>query len=388
MLSEGDAEGLWEKLHWSVSHHNAIKSFVAAQGLSAELMRDRYLDLTQDLFVRLLEKNRWEFYLDANYTTETIEHELNHLEIPNLISVQLRKRHPEAFRIARRVSNILKTSSEFKYYGGAGGRSQASGRLVSRIYGLSSWSPSVLMKEESTLPDLIRGVDFRMRETRRSGRGRSSQIIISNKALRQLLIDIFDATQSLMEVRTVRLLALSKVAVEDSRFVSVDEQVAPAPGSTQFESYRIDLADKRPSPEEELISSETDRELDYFAEDVISSLKRVVRNKPRRFSKLVRVVWYCYFDPVSRSQGEIAGLMGVSDSLVCHYRKLFDAYVQHIPLPFEQWIALNRSIETRLAAIMSGIATDGRNEARKQSWEADAQTDLPKAYIARAAVRG
>jgi len=244
------------------------------------------------------------------------------------------------------------------------------------------------MKEESTLPDLIRGVDFRMRETRRSGRGRSSQIIISNKALRQLLIDIFDATQSLMEVRTVRLLALSKVAVEDSRFVSVDEQVAPAPGSTQFESYRIDLADKRPSPEEELISSETDRELDYFAEDVISSLKRVVRNKPRRFSKLVRVVWYCYFDPVSRSQGEIAGLMGVSDSLVCHYRKLFDAYVQHIPLPFEQWIALNRSIETRLAAIMSGIATDGRNEARKQSWEADAQTDLPKAYIARAAVRG
>src|SRR5215471_17249362 len=155
-----------------------MRSFVAAHVSSRESARDAYLDMTQDLFVRLLEKNRWQYYLDANYTTETIEHELNHLEIPNLISLQLRKRHPEAFRIARRISNILKTSSQFKYYGGAIGRSQANGRLVSRIYGLRCWLSTAIMKEESGLPELIKNVNFRMRETRRSGRGRSSQIII------------------------------------------------------------------------------------------------------------------------------------------------------------------------------------------------------------------
>src|SRR5262249_62400725 len=118
-------------------------------------MRDRYLDLTQDLFVRLLEKNRWEFYLDANYTTETMEHELNHLEIPNLISVQLRKRHPEAFRIARRVSNILKTSSEFKYYGGQAGGSRRGKELCFGFSGLDYCQASGPLKEDSLLAVLF-----------------------------------------------------------------------------------------------------------------------------------------------------------------------------------------------------------------------------------------
>src|SRR5262249_7042381 len=190
-----------------------------------------------------------------------------------------------------------------------------------------------------------------------------------------------------MEFRTVRLLALSKVAVEDSKFVSVDEQVAPPPRNTQSEPYRIDLADKRPSPEDELISSETVRELDYFADEIIDSLRRLVRSKPRRFSKLVRVVWYCYFDTMSRSQGEIANLMGVSDSLVCHYRKLFDAYVRRIHLPFEQWVILNRSIEARFATIMSDIALRDKNDRAKQNWAAPGETQ-PLVQAARAAVRG
>jgi len=355
LLADGDAAGLWEKLYWLVTHHNAMKSFIGARGFSRHWTHDAYLDVTQDLFVRLLEKNRWQHYLDANYTDENIEHELQHLEVPNLISLELRKRHPEAFRIARRVSNILKTSPEFKYYGSSAGRSQASARLVSRVYGLNCWLSSMTMKEESGLPDLIRSVSFRMRETRRSGRGNSSQIIISNKSLCQLLVDIFNATESLMDVRTVRLLALSKIAVEDSRFVSIDEQIAPQ-RAVEAQPYRMEVADKRPTPEALLLDREAARELDYFAETLLHRLKQGVRNKPKRFSKLVKVVWHCYFDPVSRSQGEIAGLIGVSDSLVCHYRKLFESYVKEIALPAEQWVILNRSLEIKLASIMSDIA--------------------------------
>ncbi|MGH9825953.1 MAG: hypothetical protein ACREDR_22205, partial [Blastocatellia bacterium] len=349
-----DAAGLWEKLYWLGTHHNAVRSFIGTHDRSHDWARDAYLDVTQDLFVRLLEKNRFQHYLDANYSDDDIEHELRHLEIPNLISLELRKRHPEAFRITRRISDTLKTSPEFKYFRSATAGSQASGRLVSRVYGLACWISSAAMIEESRLPELIKSVQFRMRETRRSGRGKFSQIIISNKALCQLLIDIFNATQSLMDVRTVRLLALSKIAVEDSRFVSIDEHICPQriPDS---EPYQIDVADKRPTPEEALINQETAREVDHLADNLIGRLKHGVKNKPRRFSKLVRVVWHCYFDPVSRSQGEIADLIDVSDSLVCHYRKLFDSYLKEIEIPANHWVILNRSIEIRLASIVADL---------------------------------
>jgi len=386
LLEEGDAAGLWEKLYCLVVHHNAMKSFFASHGPSRHWTRDGYLDITQDLFVRLLEKNRWQFYLDANYTDGNIEHELQHLEIPNLISLELRKRHPEAFRIARRVSDILKTSPEFKYYGSAPGRSQASGRLVSRIYGLAPWLSSTTMKEESELPDLIKTVSFRMRETRRSGRGNSSQIIISNKALCQLMVDIFNATESLMDVRTVRLLALSKIAIEDSRFISIDDQIAPQ-RTGECQPYRIEVVDKRPTPEAVLLDGEVARELEFFADTLLGKLKQGVRNKPKRFRKLVRVVWHCYFDPVARSQGEIAGLIGVSDSLVCHYRKLFDSYVMKIDLPVEQWVILNRSLETKLASIMSEIGPDQVGRDTKPGNRISPPCDRPMVRSARAGAR-
>ena len=380
LLAESDTQGLWDKLHWSVAHHNAVKSFVTARGCSYDWMREAYLDMTQDLFVRLLEKDRFRHYLDANYSNETIEHELQHLEIPNLISLRLRNQHPESFRIARRISNILKTSGEFKYFGGSAGRSQAGGRLVSRHYGLACWPASKSTREESELFDLIKNVDFRMRETRKSGRGRSSQIIISNKDLSRLLVEIFNATQSLMNVRTVRLLALSKISVEDSRFVSIDEQIAPWL-SSQSEPYRIDFPDKRASPEEVLIDREMARDLDYFADSLICNLKRGVRNKPRRFSKLVRVVWHCYFDPVSRSQGEIAALMGVSDSLVCHYRKLFDSYVRQLQLRIDEWVILNRSIEVKLASILFDAGPNQISERREPA-RAIPHQDRATMYVA------
>jgi len=363
-----------------------MKSFIAAHGGSRYWTRDGYLDITQDLFVRLLEKNRWQYYLEANYTDATIEHELQHLEVPNLISLELRKRRPEAFRIARRVSDILKSSPEFKYYGGAAGRSQASGRLVSRVYGLASWLSSMTMKEEAGLPDLIKTVSFRMRETRRSGRGNSSQIIISNKSLCQLVVDIFNATQSLMDVRTVRLLALSKVAIEDSRFVSIDDQIAP---QRRFESQpcRIEVVDKRPTPEALLLDREAARELDFFADTLLCKLEQGVRNKPKRFRKLVRVVWHCYFDPVARSQGEIAALIGVSDSLVCHYRKLFDSYVKKIDLPADRWVILNRSIETKLASIISEIGPVQINRDAEGSSPVHPRYDGPRVCSARAGAR-
>ena len=354
LLTNSDNEGLWTNLYSMISRHNSIRSFIVTRDASYDSLRDLFADITQDLFLRLLEKNRWQYYVDAGYNDQTIDHEINHVEIPNLVSQQLRKLRPESYRIARRISTILESSSEFKCFRGLDAEARATGRLKHRVYGLGWWPTNVSMKEECALPELASSVNFRIRDTRRSGRASSSQVIISNKALRQLLVDIFDATQSLMEVRTIRLLAMSKIALEDSKFISIDDELGKQ-GTYRPEDYRIDLADSKPTPEEALLKREAATEAGQLADSVLADLEHAVRHKPRRFNKLLRVVWHCYFDPASPSQTEIARRMDISGSLVCHYKKIFEAHVQRINLSTELWMALNRALELKFAARLREI---------------------------------
>lgn len=382
LFSEADNWGIWEKLFSMVSHHSAVRAFIASQRAPHESMQDMFLDLTQDVFLRLQEKNRWNHYREAGYSDQTIDHELNHLEIPNLMSLRLRKRYPESYRIARRVSTVLGTSTEFRYFGNS--KARANGRMVSRVYGLRHWTSDTPVKEPTVLAELISSVEPRMRDTRKSGRGSSSHIIISNPALCDLLIDIFNATQSLIDVKTLRFLTLSKVAVEDSRFLPIDAEIATAEAG-QPATYSVLLADKRPTPEEALLNTEAATEIDTLADRLIEGLVEAVRNKPKRFNKLVKVVWYCYFDPASRSQSEIASLMGISDSLVCHYRKLFDSYVQRIRLSPEMWVMLNRSLECSFGAILCEIERYGGarlDDDRNGIRYAEPAPILPRAMVA------
>lgn len=356
LLANSDNEGLWENLYYMVSRHSSIRSFIAARDASYESLRDLFGDITQDLFLKLFEKNRWQYYLAAGYSDQTIDHEINHVEIPNLVSQQLRKLRPESYRIARRISTILESASEFKCFRGLAADARVTGRLAHRVYGLESWPARMTMKEECALPELARTVNFRVRDTRRSGRASSSQVIISNKALRELLIDIFDATQSLMEVRTIRLLAMSKLPLEDSKFVSIDDELGKR-GACRPEDYRMDLADSKPTPEEALLNREAASEARHLADKLVVDLQHAVRHKPRRFNKLLRIVWHCYFDPTSPSQTEIARKMEISGSLVCHYKKLFESHVQRISLSADLWLALNRALEVKFSSTLNEISS-------------------------------
>ena len=91
IISKGDAEAMWTKLFHIISRHSAVRSFYASHGWSQDGLRDLCCDLTQELFLRLQKKNRWDFYLDAGYTNERVEHELYGIEVPNLISQFLRE---------------------------------------------------------------------------------------------------------------------------------------------------------------------------------------------------------------------------------------------------------------------------------------------------------
>ena len=60
-----DVSRLWSELHRIVSHHPLVRASRSAGLLVEEGASSAYTDLTQELFVQLLSKNRFEHYLDA-----------------------------------------------------------------------------------------------------------------------------------------------------------------------------------------------------------------------------------------------------------------------------------------------------------------------------------
>ncbi len=67
-----------------------------------------------------------------------IEAEISQIELTNLLTAQLRKRHPESYRLARRVSTLIQSSEAFKRFDNIGNE-EIHRRLADRVYGLASW---------------------------------------------------------------------------------------------------------------------------------------------------------------------------------------------------------------------------------------------------------
>ncbi|HWX41472.1 MAG TPA: hypothetical protein VN345_10030 [Blastocatellia bacterium] len=364
IISSGDAQSLWTRLYDVISRHSSVRTFLSFGKAPSDGLTDLRADLTQDLVLRLIEKDRFRVYLDHGYNDETVEHELYDIELPNLVSLQLRKRFPESYRLARRISKILSSSPEFQYYsadrpGGGNRRSESSCKLVLKVYGLAWWPRDKAVKDDHLFPELIADVAFRRRNNRNAGRGRQSQLIITNEDLNRLIVEILAAIDSPADVRTIRALALSKLPVEDSRFTSIDaETVSQKPDNPKM--TRVDLPDHRPTPEEVLLAKETAWLAEQAAADLILSMRTEVLNKPRRLYRLAKVAWHCYFDPLSPSQTSIARIMGISNSLVSHYRKIFDDLVRRLDFNPEQMILLNAALEQPLAEIIASTGMESR----------------------------
>jgi hypothetical protein len=360
IISIGDAEMLWAKLFHIVSRHSAVRSLYASRDLSWESLKEMYFDLTQDLYVRLQEKDRWQFYLNLQYTHERVEHELYDIEVPNLVSRLLRERHPESYRIARRTSNLLMTKAEFRCYtrprpslASSQGElcKPPTSKMVLKVYGLADWPADKPLKQQQHLHEMIKEVAYRQRDTRCAGRGSSSQVVISNVELAQLIIEIFRSIDSPTDIRTMRSLVLSKLAIEDSQMVSMDETLENTNSETK--PCRIDFADSKPTPEEVVLEKETVACMEALAEEILKSCMQGVRNKPQRFRKLLEVVWHCYFNPASPSQTTIAKCMEISDSLVSHYRKIFDTIARREELTIDECVAINCALERRVSEALA-----------------------------------
>src|SRR5262249_5973810 len=365
-LLQEDAEALWNALFKLVSRHPCARplSFATDEAaVSSEF--EINADLTQELFLELLQKQRFQHYADNNYTSSDIEKELARIELPNLVGARLRSRYPESFRMARRISSILKASPNFRRVAdvlrgddpgsemldlaepeiGETASSSLSGekhgpakrrRMVNEVYALRKWGRYKAPRDPGQFADMVKSVPMRERDTRVVGRSGTSQLILSNPALEELIIEIFIAIDSPADVKTIRKLALSRIPLQDYSIATLDADFAQPYGepARKNSTYRF-AADSRLTPEDELIVEEHRKSVAALASDFLDRLRRAVNNNPQRYGRLMRVLWHCYYDPREPSQIETARILGVSDSLVSDNRKLIEHELRKMRLSLE-----------------------------------------------------
>ena len=387
LLHGEDVEGLWSGLYQIIARHPAVRPLhFVTDGAAVASPVEINADLTQELFLELFQKQRFDYYLENDYSSSAIENEIAHIEVPNLVGARLRKRYPESFRMARRVSALLKTSPLFcrvgeessaeieppkKRRGRPSKATKATSpsavaatlaedddenealedldddllptktnghttakhkRMVNRVYGLKRWKTAKSVGDSGHFAELIQSVPTRKRDTRIVGRSGTSQLILSNPELEELMVEIFTAINSPADVRTIRQLVLSKIPLQDYNIASLDEELrSGSNGST----LRRDPADTRDTAEDTLLRREQHRRAADLAGDFLTSLRRSVNHNERRYTRLLATLWHCFYNPNNPSQLEIADLLGVSDSLVSDNRRLIEYELKKLNLSVE-----------------------------------------------------
>src|SRR6266853_381469 len=217
-----DVSRLWAELHRLVCHHPLVRASRNAGLLVEEGSQNAYTDLTQELFVQPLSKARFQHYLDTEMTDAEIECEIGQIELTNLLTSELRKRHPESYRLARRISTLIQSSANFRRFDTSGIDNEPHRRLADRIYGLSEWKDSKPRRGSHEVEQRIHMIPVRARDTRMVGCTGDSQVVISNPDLEDLIVSVLDAIDSPVDVRTLRSLVMSRLPVMDIYLVPLD----------------------------------------------------------------------------------------------------------------------------------------------------------------------
>ncbi len=314
-LRSSDVNRLWSELHRIVSHHPLVRASRNAGLLVEEGGSNAHTDLTQELFVQLLSKNRFEHYLDTSMTDYEIECEISQIELTNLLTAELRKRHPESYRLARRISTLIQSSSNFRRFDTSGIDNEPHRRLADRIYGLSEWGDQKRRRDHHELEQRAHMVPIRQRDTRMVGCTGDSQVVISNSDLEDLIVSVLDAVDAPVDVRTLRSLVMSRLPVMDIYLVPLETD------DSDSERFQFEPVDRKDTPEQGLLRRESEDEAAGFVDQFLKNLHETVRGKVKQYNRILGVLWHCYLASENSTQLEVAAVLGVSDSLVSDYRR-------------------------------------------------------------------
>ncbi len=324
-LKKSDVNQIWTELHRIVSSHPLVRASKRAGFLVEEGKHNAYTDLTQELFVALLGKERFNHYLETGMTDAEIEAEISQIELTNMLTAELRKRYPESYRLARRVSTLIQTSPAFKRFDNLSSP-EIHRRLADRRYGLAEWKNDKTRRNVQEMEQRVKTVSFQSRDTRMVGCTGDAQIVISNVELEKLIVKVFKAVDSPVDVRSLRSFVMSRLPIMDIYLV-------PVGGSTdngEEERMEFDFADTRENPEESLARREAELTASNFVDSFLKNLNKSVRGKTKQYDRMINVLWYCYLISDSGTQLEVAEMLGVSDSLVSDYRKRIESNLQQL----------------------------------------------------------
>ena len=324
-LRSSDVNQIWIELHRIVSSHPLVRASKRAGFLVEEGKYNAYTDLTQELFVALLSKERFQHYIDTEMSDAEVEAEISQIELTNMLTAELRKRYPESYRLARRISTLIQSSATFKRFDNVN-NPEAHRRLADRLYGLSEWKIVKMRRDVQEMHERVKVVSFHSRDTRMVGCTGDAQIVISNVELEKLIIRVFKAIDSPVDVRSLRSFVMSRLPIMDIHLVPV----GGSGDSDDDDKMHFEIPDTRETPEEDLLRNEAETGAAGFVDNFLVNLNKSVRGKAKQFDRMINVLWYCYLISDSGTQLEVAEMLGVSDSLVSDYRKRIEANLQQL----------------------------------------------------------
>ncbi|MBS1770318.1 MAG: hypothetical protein JSS77_11695 [Acidobacteria bacterium] len=323
-LKNSDVNQIWTELHRIVSSHPLVRASKRAGFLVEEGKYNAYTDLTQELFVALLSKERFQHYLDTGMTDAEIEAEISQIELTNMLTAELRKRYPESYRLARRISTLIQSSQTFKRFDNVG-NPEAHRRLADRLYGLADWKVEKARRDVQEMDERVKAVSFKARDTRMVGCTGDAQIVISNVELEKLIVRVFKAVDSPVDVRSLRSFVMSRLPIMDIHLVPVG-----GPADDDDDRMQFEFTDHRGTPEDDLLRSEGEREAIGFVDGFLTTLSKAVRGKEKQYDRMINILWHCYLIGDSGTQLEVAEMLGVSDSLISDYRKRIESNLQQL----------------------------------------------------------
>ena len=325
-LKKSDVNQIWSELHRIVSSHPLVRASKRAGFLVEEGKNNAYTDLTQELFVALLGKERFQHYLDTQMSDAEIEAEISQIELTNMLTAELRKRYPESYRLARRVSTLIQTSKGFKRFDNINSP-DVHRRLVDRLYGLAEWKDVKPRRNFQEMEERVKTVSFQNRDTRMVGCTGDAQIVISNVELEKLIVKVFKAVDSPVDVRSLRSFVMSRLPIMDIYLVPVG---GIGKDDGDGDRMEFDYADTRETPEENVLRREGELTAAGCVEGFLRNLNKSVRGKSKQYNRMINVLWHCYLISDSGTQIEVAEMLGVSDSLVSDYRKRIETHLQQL----------------------------------------------------------
>lgn len=363
LLDNNDAGLLWQSLHRLVSSHPLVRSAQRNQQNSTlSSSQSSTHDLTQDLYLLLLEKSRFDHYRTGHMSDTEIEREIFQIELTNMLIGRLRRQQPENYRIVRRVSTLLESEPCFREWMKSDGLPARYRQAANAVYGLCEWGANKRLKDSGTFNEKIAGISVRMRNRRRVGCLGEAQMIISNQELVELLVEIFRAIDSPAPLRVIRKLALSKLPVFDIALTSIDHEIKDEELHPERNPF---LISKDSNPEEISIRQEQESQARRAAHDFLDRINRLTRSQSDRTERFWRVLWHCYFDPEEPSQLMVASKLGLSDSSISDYRRKMESEMRRLDFVPEQIRVFVEELDTQLRWRLSQ-AEAAKHELQRQ----------------------